>query len=132
MKRLFKAVEKQYGDIIDSETAHCVLEHGAEGGFCGFTYYKDTCKFALDNFDLIIDHIRENYAYNDKSVSEVVCDFPCLGHQWDICEVEEVLMRPAIETEASTSILNALSWYALEEVCHDVFQKEHDQVAYMR
>ena len=47
--KLIRAVVKQLGGM-DNDTQQImsdILAHGIDGGFHGFIYYSDTCKFAV-------------------------------------------------------------------------------------
>tara|TARA_R110000822_G_scaffold110654_6_gene240951 strand:- start:4599 stop:4943 length:345 start_codon:yes stop_codon:yes gene_type:complete len=88
-----------------------VREHGADAGFSGFTYYSETCKFALDNLKDIRNEIRlEADALGYSSAAEMVAGFGCLCGSYSEDECAEVLYGQSDDTY----ILNALAWYALE------------------
>ena len=93
--------------------------HGASGGFNGFIYYDDTCKFAQDNIKDIFDYAYEQAEQLGEGVYKMISNFNCLN---DVKETEVAstihLALKGVEDDQGneTQILNALSWYALEEV----------------
>ena len=134
-KQLIKAVSEQCGyEADDAELIQIfsdVSNHGASGGYGGFIYYGDTCKFARDNMPLIIEQLKEDASNCGVDVFEMVSKFNCLEgmrygenpHQqeeYPSYEIASVIFDQADEASindgADTQILNALAWYALEEV----------------
>ena len=103
--------------------------HGASGGFNGFIYYDETCKFARENIKDIFDYAVEQAEQLGEGVYKMISNFNCLNDMnvketevastihlalkgCEALDVDEGLMVQNMETQ----ILNALSWYALEEV----------------
>ena len=95
--------------------------HGASGGFNGFIYYDDTCKFAQDNIKDIFDYAVEQAEQLGEGVYKMISNFNCLNDM-NVKETEVAstihLALKGVEDDQDikTQILNALSWYALEEV----------------
>lgn len=137
--QLIKAVIEQLGDDPDRflsqhslkyetlvndtdllQTLKDVSDHGASGGYGGFIYHRDTCKFARENMPLIIEQLKEDTSNYGVDVFEMVSNFNCLNENYPAFEIASVIFDQADEASindgADTQILNALAWYALEEV----------------
>ena len=104
--------------------------HGASGGFNGFIYYDDTCKFASENIKDIFDYAVEQAEQLGEGVYKMISNFNCLNDM----DVKETQVASTIHSTINgvvdideglvcqtwdTQILNALSWYALEEVARE-------------
>ena len=102
-----------------------IANHGADAGFSGFIYYRETCQFARENMGAIYRHARVQAAdFGEDSPLVMIAGFKCL-HDVTARMVGEVICKvlgsddsDGIPEDAETSILNALAWYALEEVAH--------------
>jgi hypothetical protein len=133
--QLIKAVSEQCGyeaddsagfRLFDASNAELiqifsdVSNNGASGGYGGFIYLRDTCKFARDNMPLIIEQLKEDASNCGVDVFEMVSHFNCLNENYPAFEIASVIFDQADEATindgADTQILNALAWYALEEV----------------
>jgi hypothetical protein len=99
-------------------------EHGAAAGFSGFIYYDETCKFARDNIKDIFDYAYEQAEQLGEGVYKMISNFNCLNDM-NVKETEVAstihLALKGVEDDQGmeTQILNALSWYALEEVARE-------------
>tara|TARA_R100000963_G_C4600453_1_gene74349 strand:+ start:275 stop:697 length:423 start_codon:yes stop_codon:yes gene_type:complete len=107
------------------ETMTDITSNGADAGFSGFTYYRETCQFARDNMGLIYMHARVQAAdFGEDSPLVMIAGFKCLHDVTArmvgkvICNVLGSDDSDGIPEYVETSILNALAWYALEEVAH--------------
>lgn len=112
---LIRSTVRQFGGWkYFKESAQDIANHGAAGGFSGFTYYSDTVPFAKRNKAAIIAY-AENIAQElgESGAVECIASFQCLKH-YSQAEVAEGLYNP--RSEAKTDIFNALAWFALEEV----------------
>lgn len=98
--------------------------HGASGGFNGFIYYSETCKFARENIKDIFDYAVEQAEQLGEGVYKMISNFNCLNDM-NVKETEVAstinLALKGVEDDQGieTQILNALSWYALEEVAKE-------------
>ena len=98
--------------------------HGASGGFNGFIYYDETCKFARENIKDIFDYAVEQAEQLGEGVYKMISNFNCLNDM-NVKETEVAstihLALKGVEDDQGieTQILNALSWYALEEVAKE-------------
>ena len=119
--KLTRAVLKQIGG--NREILKDVARHGAAGGFCGFTYYKDTLAFFRKNREEIKKLLRETAEILGEGLFSMVCNFVCLR---DLKVTEEevaaVLFGESEETGEGneTQIENALAWFALEEIAREL------------
>ena len=98
-----------------------VANNGAVGGFNGFIYYSETCGFARENIKDIFDYANEQAEQLGEGVYKMISNFNCLNDM-DVKDTEVAstihLALKGVEDDQGmeTQILNALSWYALEEV----------------
>ena len=120
--KLVKAVIKQ---IEDKESLSDVYNHGAIGGFCGFTYYSDTVTFFRKNKKEIVE-LAEDMA-NDlgEDVTNMIKGFNCLkDYELTNSQIGKVLYGRFSDSGDNSTIMNALSWFALEEVARHITDKE--------
>ena len=122
---LKKLVINQLGINDEKElkqTLSDISNNGADGGFNGFIYYSETCKFAKENIKEIFDYAQEQAEQLGEGVYKMISNFNCLT---DVKETEVAstihLVLKGVEDDQGneTQILNALSWYALEEVARE-------------
>ena len=103
------------------QTFRDVATGGADGGFSGFIYYSETVKFAKDNMNTIYEHLKSQAEDFGINPFEIVQSFRCLKDvKPTTAEISEVIhgWNPILRHSegVDTQIMNALSWYALEEV----------------
>jgi hypothetical protein len=119
LNKLQRAVYRQLGsDNMQefSETLQEVAKHGADGGFSGFTYYKETVKFTKSNRAEIMQQLKEDAEYFGTSVYDMVCAFNCFKGY----EADEILTAfYSGRGDSVTTVYNGLAWYALETVAHE-------------
>ena len=103
-------------DLDDLKTTlHDVLNHGADIGFSGFTYYTDTQAFYQANKDDIKAVLRDDARSQGKDgIYSLVAGFNCLDLTPD--EVADAMHG---EGDDVVQVENALAWYALESVAWD-------------
>lgn len=107
-----------YGTLQD------IVNHGVDAGYVGFTYYADTCRFALDNWEGITDLARVMaHDLGVASLCELIAGFNCL-RDTSVAEVVDVLMAPSYDNEDHNQVLNALAWFALEETARAIVEGE--------
>jgi hypothetical protein len=116
LTKLQRAVKRQLGsDTMQEflETLQDVANHGAGGGFSGFTYYGETVDFTRRNRAEIMTQLKEDADSFGSSVSDMVCNFNCFkGYSED-----EILVALYSGTgDNVTTVYNGLAWYALESV----------------
>lgn len=109
-----KLIRSTIRQIGDKDSLKDVYNHGADAGYCGFTYYSDTVSFYKRNKSDILELLKEqaeNCGY--YNVIAMVKSFNCLN---DVNEDEIGKTLFGTEKQWDTNIANALAWYALEEV----------------
>jgi hypothetical protein len=133
-KHIIEAVIEQLGG---TDNLQDVVNHGADAGYPGFTYYKDTCEFYKNNRKEINQMVRDMASDLGEKPVEMVGGFGCLkayNHKADKWEDQEVY--DAIGTclfggklsEETTQVENALAWFALEEVARYVVEQEPERL----
>lgn len=110
---LASAVIRQCGGWESfKEMAQDVANHGADGGFHGFIYYTETVKFAKAHKADILDYARQMADDCGLSLYGMIGGFNCLK----ISEGEAAEAIHNSRSDDHTSVMNALAWFALEEV----------------
>jgi hypothetical protein len=111
---LVRSVVRQVGGWGSfTEMAEDVSNHGADGGFSGFVYYSDTVPFAKRNLDALLRTCRDMARdFGDGDEYQLIAGFNCL--KMTVGEVAGAIHNP--KHEDRTTVLNALAWFALEEV----------------
>lgn len=113
---LIRAVVKQFGGIESfNEQYNDVNNHGINGGFTGFIYYKDSVPFGKKHKKAILELAKDqcHEIYGNTDLVKFFAGFNCLDLTVD--EISDFLLFNDKENE--TEIYNALAWYAGEEVC---------------
>lgn len=101
---------------IGKDSIQDVVNHGADTGYSGFTYYKDTCEFYRKHRNGINQWVKEMAQELGEDSVSMVANFGCLkGSEWRE-EIGQCLYGAKL-TEETTIIENALAWFALEESC---------------
>ena len=136
--KLEKNVRNQLGfeswnDKELHETYEDVRNNGASGGFGGFIYYKDTCKFARDNMKEIVESIKDDVNGMGEDPLIFIQNFNCFGNDTiSTMEIASIIYdRPdqaTLNDGTDTQVLNALAWYALEETARQYELEEAEQV----
>jgi hypothetical protein len=100
-----------------------VVNHGADGGFSGFIYYKETVAFARRNRAAIVK-LCEDMAegIGEPGPIALVRGFRCLS---DSIEAE-VAASLYGRGDGDTQVSNALAWFALEEVSRAFVDMQED------
>lgn len=120
---LAPAVLRQLGGGRDAvQSAIDAAQHGADGGFPGFTYHSDTIRFASRHRAAIRAALADDADnLGESGAIGLVRSFACFrGDQPTEDAVAEALHRPADrdrdDISDADSVRNALSWYALATV----------------
>lgn len=112
---LIDAVINQFGGKESfKESASDVSNNGINGGFGGFIYYNETVKFAQDNKALIMEMAKEQAQEFGTIDVMMIQGFNCLNGNYNLEEIQQAIYG---DSDDSTQVLNALAWYAAEEVC---------------
>lgn len=115
---LIKAVIRQIGGWDSfKESALDISNHGIDEGFNGFLYYRDTESFAkrnLSEINELLSFQAQEFGY--VSTFAMIRGFACLvGENIGDTSIWNALCRGLNPVEGP-NILNALAWYAGEEV----------------
>lgn len=115
---LIRAVVRQMGGWESfCESAPDIANHGIDGGFSGFIYYSDTEPFAKRNRADIAAMASEQAKEFGIGVIEMIQGFGCF--RWGTKPTDEEIgsaLYAGHNIEGGLNILNALAWYAGEEV----------------
>ena len=102
-----------------------VCSHGADGGFNGWIYYRETSEFSRKNLPAIRSHLRDCADSLGETIIGLLMTFRCLqGEDITQDDVGETLWGNG-EGGWANNILNALAWFALEEVCREYCEQSH-------
>lgn len=113
--KLIRSVVRQIGGWDEFKgRAQDVANHGAAGGFCGFTHYTDTVSFTKRNKAAIEGLLKDPADSIGEDFAKTLTGFNCL-QGYDGFEILEGYYNP--RSEMRTQVYNALAWFALEEVC---------------
>lgn len=116
--KLCRAVIQQLGGWERfTEQAPDITNHGINGGFGGFIYHTDTEPFARKHRRLISQLASEQAEDMGVGLFEMIKGFNCF--RGDNITDEEIGMAlyAGKNAEDGPNVLNALAWYAGEEVC---------------
>ena len=123
--KLVRSVVRQIGGWDSfKESAQDITNHGAAGGFAGFTYYDDTEAFTKRNKKTILGYATQLTNDIGQGVVEIdlIAGFSCLP--LTACQVGEAIFNP--RSEYRTEVFNALAWFALEEVARAYADFTHE------
>lgn len=123
---LIRSTVRQIGDWSAFKNyAQDVTNHGAQGGFCGFTYYNDTVKFTKRNKAEILDFCKQLASdIGESGTIEFISNFNCMKN-YSQEEIADGLYNPRSDNQ--TTVYNVLAWFTLEEVCRsycDIVDRE--------
>lgn len=116
---LVRAVVRQMGGWKSfTESAPDVCRGGINGGFQGFIYNSDTEPFAKRNRSEIAEMASEQAMEFGVGVMEMIRGFGCFRNGTPPTD-EEIgsALYAGRDIEDGLPVLNALAWYAGEEVC---------------
>jgi hypothetical protein len=117
--RLIRAVVKQFGGWESfQESAPDVCRGGIDGGFHGFIYNADTEPFARRNRQLIAEMASQQADEFGTNVTEMIQNFGCFSHGTKPSDTDiGSALYAGKDSKDGEPVLNALAWYAGEEVC---------------
>lgn len=100
-----------------TESAEDICRGGIDGGFHGFIYNRDTEAFARRHREEIAQMAEEQAKEFGTSVTEMIQGFGCFrnGTKPTDSEIGRALYAGK-DAEDGPNVLNALAWYAGEEV----------------
>ncbi len=113
---LVRAVSRQIGGWESfTNYAEDIQNNGADGGFCGFIYYRDTLAFFRRNRTAIMEMTEQMADDLGEGMLKMIASFNCLRSD----ELTEDDIAKALYTskgDDAACIQNAMAWFALEEV----------------
>lgn len=114
---LVRAVVRQMGGWQSfCDSAPYIIRHGIDGGFCGFITYSDTESFAKRNRSAIAEMAQDQASDFCKSPIELIQQFQCFHENVPSTTAVGEALYAGRNYEDEPNILNALAWYAGEEV----------------
>lgn len=116
---LIRAVVRQSGGWSEfADHAQDVANHGADGGFCGFIYYSDTVKFAERNKSTILTMANTMASELDADTAAgLIAGFNCVHlNKFEVYNALHCYNPKVDDSDDYTTVMNALAWFALEEV----------------
>lgn len=100
-------------------TCQDISNHGIDGGFGQFVYYKDTVKFFDDNKTDILAMLNELADDLGEDAFTLVANFGCLKcHELTATDIAEAIYTHTGGLECQ--VKNALAWFAAEEVARQI------------
>jgi hypothetical protein len=118
-KRLINAVVSRIGE----ESIMDVVNHGADCGFGGFTYYSDTHSFAMRYRKDIVKLLEYSADMLGEEIIEMVSNFGVFYDRstrkstMDADERKDLYKYLGGGRPEQGAITNVMAWFALEEVC---------------
>lgn len=110
---LVRSVVRQCGGWSNfKHMARDVCKGGADAGFSGFIYYSDTVPFAQRNKAVILEYAKKMADDLGEPLYKMIGGFNCLKISEG--DAAEAIHNP--RSEDRNSVMNALAWFALEEV----------------
>jgi hypothetical protein len=119
-----KIINAVISQVSEVEILQDVMNHGANCGYGGITYYSDTVKFAENkaNRKQIISMLEMQANYLGVEVVEMFSGFGTFRNNPMDNEDKRDLYRYLSETKCqSYTIPNLMCWYACEEVARWIF-----------
>ena len=120
--KLIRATVRQAsGDWeLFKESAADIANYGASGGYGGFIYYSDTVPFAKRNLKEIIELAEQQAAeFGESDAYAMIAGFNCLK-KGKLTGGRAALAIAQPNNDQHVDVMNALAWYALEEVAREV------------
>jgi hypothetical protein len=115
--KLANSVLRQLGGGDDAlERLADVRNGGADAGFCGFTYYKDTVPFFKRNRAQIVALVESMASDLGEEPLAMVAGFRCLDSDPETKRSIAWCLYGGRLGDDDTYVANALAWFALEEV----------------
>lgn len=117
---LVRAVVRQMGGWESFKQSACdVASHGIDGGFHGFIYNRDTEAFAKKHRkDIAAMASEQAQELGFESPFAMIRGFGCFRNGTKPTDEEiGMALYAGKEPDNSVPVLNALAWYAGEEVC---------------
>lgn len=104
---------------VSRESLEDVVNHGASGGFSGFTYYTDTLVFYKAHKGDILALAESMASDLGEDMLAMIAGFGCLKD----LKLSQTAIAEALYSgrgEDSITVRNAMAWFALEEVAREL------------
>ena len=113
-EKLVRAVVHRMGGWENfTNSAPDITNHGIDGGFHGFIYTTETVKFAKQNLPEIMELAKNMADDLGENKYKMIEGFNCLKDFKNIDAGEAIYNK---KSEDHDTVLNALAWFAGEEV----------------
>ncbi len=113
-EKLVRAVVRKMGGWESfTQSAPDITNHGIDGGFHGFIYTNETVKFAKQNLPEIMELAKNMADDLGENKYKMIEGFNCLKDFKNIDAGEAIYNK---KSEDHDTVLNALAWFAGEEV----------------
>lgn len=100
---------------VGMDSVRDINNHGIGGGFGGFVYYTDTIAFWKKYRKYILKLAEDMAGSLGEDMFAMIRGFNCLGKDYSIDEIAKAIYTG--KGEMADQILNAMAWFAAEEVC---------------
>ena len=120
-KNLTKLQQAVINQLGDNDVLQDIANHGASGGYSGFTYTRDCCEFFEANQKAIVELVND-MAWNVGTYPiPLVANFGCLAEH-DDRETRDEIGRCIYgkPLEDDRMVPEALAWLALEETAREL------------
>ena len=116
-ERLVRAVVRQSGGWESfTQNAPDIARHGVDGGFHGWIYHSETEPFARKNRNAIAELAAAQAEDFGMGVIEMIKGFGCLKSSKPTDSEIGMALYSGKNLPNGVNVLNALAWYAAEEV----------------
>lgn len=124
-EKLVRAVVRQMGGWENfTNSAPDITNHGIDCGFGGFIYYSETVKFAKQNLSEIMELAKNMADDMGENKYKTIEGFNCLKDCENLDAGEAIYNN---KSEDHDTVLNALAWFAGEEVARSYVDMTEQQ-----
>jgi hypothetical protein len=116
---------------LSGNLADCA-KHGADGGFSGFIYHRETIAFFLHNRNDIIKNLERTAEELGEDIIKMVQNFGIFRYSPPPSsgEVGKALWGTRKAQGTLTSLYNVFAWFCLEEISHIWYRYLEDNPGY--
>jgi hypothetical protein len=114
------------GNLVDC------AKHGADGGFPGFTYHRETIAFFLRNRKDIVKNLEITAKELGEDIIKTVQNFGVFRYSPPppAGEVGKAIWGTGKAKDNLTSLYNVFAWFCLEEISHIWYRYLEDNPEY--
>jgi len=125
-EQLIRAAVRQIGGWENfTQSAEDISSHGIDAGFHGFIYTAETVKFAKNNLPEIMELAKNMASEMGENTYKMIAQFNCLKDYPGLDAAEAIYNK---KSEDHETVLNALAWFACEEVARS-YVENFEEVA---